>query len=316
MELLMWFGIFVVSIYALVKASDIFTEYAEKVGVLLKWSPFIVGVLIVGIGTSIPELSSGIVAALKGGQATAFVAENVVGSNIANILLIVGIGSVMGGALFVKRNIIHIDLPILALATSLFLIFVMFDKQVQWYEAILLLMAYGVYLWYLGTHPEETKDPRHAREAWNWKIPTVLIACCVVIYFGATYTVESILRIAELLGIASAVLVMTVVAVGTSLPELFVTISAVRRKNYEVALGNIFGSNIFNALFIMGVAGIISPLAISPQTFFVGLPFLAIATLLYIISALDREVKNYEGAMFIILYAAFCISLGTVAVVL
>lgn len=312
MELVLWSCVFAVSIFTLIKASDFFTEYAEKIGVLLKWSPFVVGVLIVGTGTSIPELASGIIAALKGGLATAFVAENVVGSNIANILLIVGLGSVMGGAIFVKRNLMRIDLPILALSTALFLVFVMWDRMMLWYEAVLLLTAFCVYLWYVATHPEETEGPRLKNEKWSWKIPAVLILCCVAIYFGATYTVDSILRISDILGISSAVLVMTVVAVGTSLPELFVTISAVRKKNFEVALGNVFGSNIFNSLFIMGVAGVISPLVISPQTFIVGLPFFAIATLLYVFSTLDREVKNYEGALFLILYAAFCISIVTV----
>lgn len=316
MEILMWVVIFMVSIFTLIKGSGYFTTYAEKLGILLGLSPFIVGVLIVALGTSIPELASGIIVALRGGAFTAFVAENVIGSNIANMLLVVGIGSVFGGTLFVKRNLINIDLPILAMSTALFIVFVMWDGTIMWYESLLLLLAYVIYIWYLLTHPEETADPnlKNPKEKWSWKIPVVLLFSVLGIYIGAKYTVDSILNIADILGIASSILVMSVVAFGTSLPEIAVTISAVHKKNYEIALGNVFGSNIFNVLFIMGVTGLISPLSVSPITMIVGLPFLGIATLLYIISALDREVKNYEGAMFLLMYIAFIISLITVVI--
>jgi cation:H+ antiporter len=312
----MWIAVFVASIFVLIKASNYFTTYAEKLGILLKLSPFIVGVVIVALGTSIPELASGIITALRGGVYTQYISENVVGSNIANIFLVVGLGAFLGGTLFVKRNLIHIDLPILALTTALFLVFVMFDGKLVRYEAVLLLLAYGVYLWYVLTHPGETEGPKKKmhKEKWSWKIPLVIILSVVAIYFGAKYTVDSILTIAELLRINSALLVMTVVAFGTSLPEITVTIMAVKKKDYEVALGNVFGSNIFNATMIMGITGLISPLMISRSTLVIGLPFLGIATILYFISAMDREVKNYEGAMFLLMYAAFVISLLTITV--
>lgn len=314
MLLAIWILVFMVSIFVLVKASSYFTDYAEKLGILLKFPPFIVGVLIVSLGTSIPELASGIITALRGGIYTQYIAENVIGSNIANIFLVVGLGAVLGGTLFVKRNLIHIDLPILALTTSLFLVFVMWDGKLMRYESVLLLLAYGVYLWYILTHPNQTEGPKAKihKEKWSWKIPIVIILSVLAIYFGAKYTVDSILTIADLLNINSSLLVMTVVAFGTSLPEITVTIIAVRKKDYEVALGNVFGSNIFNATMIMGICGIISPLTISRSSLVIGLPFLGIATILYFISAMDREVKNYEGAMFLLMYIAFVVSLITV----
>ncbi|MDP3244183.1 MAG: calcium/sodium antiporter [bacterium] len=316
MQLALWIGIFAVSLIVLIKAADYFTEYAEKIGLLLRLSPFIVGVTIVAIGTSIPELASGIIAALKGGVYTAYISENVIGSNIANIFLVVGLGAFLGGALFVKRNLIHIDLPILALTTTLFLVFVMWDGKLARYEAFLLLLSYGVYLWYVLTHRNETEGSKNKikKEKWSWKIPLIMILSVVAIYYGAKYTIDSVLTVSQLLGINSALLVMTVVAFGTSLPELTVTIMAVRKKDYEVALGNVFGSNIFNATMVVGITGLISPLVISKSTMLVGLPFLGIATLLYFISAMDREVKNYEGAMFLLMYIAFVISLITLSV--
>lgn len=316
MELIFAVFLFIVSLFFLIKGAYYFTTYAEKLGVLLKISPFIIGVTIVAIGTSIPELATGIIAALRGGADTVFVAENVVGSSIANIFFIVGIGALLGGALFVKRNLIHIDLPILALTTTLFLVFVMWDGWLSRYESLLLILAYSVYIWYVSTHPSETEGPKEKikKERGVWKIPVVIIFSTVIIYFSAKYTVDSVLTIAQLLGVNSAVLIMTIVALGTSLPELVVTIIAVRKKDYEVALGNVFGSNIFNASMIMGISGLISPLIISRSTLIIGLPFLGIATLLYFISAMDRKVQNYEGAMFMLMYIAFVISLITIKV--
>lgn len=315
MELAIWIIIFAVSITVLIKGADYFTQYAKKLGVLLGLSPFIVGALIVALGTSIPELASGVIAALKGGEYTAYVAENVIGSNIANIFLVVGLGALLGGTLLVKRNLIHIDLPILALTTALFLVFVMWDGNLARHEAFLLLLSYGVYLWYVLSLPKniEITKGKQPKEKWTWKIPLIMILSVAAIYYGAKYTVDSVLTVSQLLGISSTLLVMTIVALGTTLPELTVTIMAVRKKNYEVALGNVFGSNIFNAGMIMGVTGLISPLVISKSARLVGLPFLGIATLLYFISAMDREVKNYEGAMFFLMYIAFVMSLITVA---
>lgn len=308
MSLFFWIAVFLVSIFVLLKSSDYFTDAAEKVGIMFGFSPFIVGVLIVALGTSIPEFASALIVALRGGEVTAFVAENVVGSNIANMFLVVGIGAVMGGAIFVKRNLIKLDLPILVLATTLFMVLAMWDGDIVWYEALLLIASFAVYLWYVFTHPEETEGPKEKikkGKRLDLKVWAVLLVSVVFIYFSAKYTVDSVLTIAELLGIASSVLVMIVVALGTSLPEVSVTISAVKKKDYEVALGNVFGSNIFNATIIIGVAGLISPLTISQATLHVGLPFLGIATILYLISAMDREIKNYEGAMFLLMYLAF-----------
>jgi len=312
MTLFIWIVVFILSIAVLIKASDYFTQYAEKLGVILKLPAFVVGVLIVALGTSIPELATGIISAIKGGQATEFVAANVVGSNIANIFLVVGLASVLGGAVWVKRNLISVDLPILAMTTVLFIIFVMWDGMFTRYEAILSLFAFGIYVWYILTHPPDGKVETPKKEKFSMKIPLVIVLSVAAIYVGAKYTVVSVLNIADILGIGSSVLVLSVVAFGTSLPEVVVSVIAVRKKQYELALGNVFGSNIFNSLVIMGVSGLISPLIVSQTVIMVGLPFLGIATLLYVISAMDREIKNYEGAMFLLLYVTFIVSLITI----
>jgi len=307
--LLLWSILFIFSIYVLIKSSDYFTGAAEKLGVILGLPAFIVGVLIVALGTSVPELATGIISAAKGGQATAFVAANVVGSNIANIFFVVGIAAVIGGAVRVKRNLLSIDLPVLAMSTTLFIVFLMWDGKFVFYEALLSLAAFGIYLWYIFTHPPQEKVEVPKKKSFSWRLAFTLLGSVIALYFGAKYTVDSILQIAEIVGISSSVLVLTVVAFGTSLPELVVSITAVRKKQYELALGNVFGSNIFNSLVIMGIPGLISPLIIERSVLVVGLPFLGIATLLYIISSMDREIKNYEGAFFLLLYVTFILTL-------
>jgi cation:H+ antiporter len=145
MELIFWILVFILSLFLLIKGADWFVESSEKIALALKVSPFIVGVTIVAIGTSLPELASSIAATIKG--ETEIVGANVIGSNIANILLIVGLSAVAGRILIVKRSLINVDLPLLASTTVLFL-FTMADKKIVLGEGILLLFGFLVYLLY------------------------------------------------------------------------------------------------------------------------------------------------------------------------
>lgn len=314
--LFFWIAIFIISMAVLIKAADYFTDSSEKVGLFFGLSPFVVGVTIVAIGTSVPELATGIIATLRG--ATEFVASNVIGSNIANMLLIVGVSSIVGGAVFIRRNLIEVDLPILAMSTALYATFVIWDGVLSLYEGLILLVGFGVYLWYAITHPpkegREVDLKKIKKEKLRAKTIFVLLGSVVAIYFASKYTVDSIVKIAEILKMNLSSLVAFVVAVGTSLPELVVSLVAVKKKQYEVALGNVFGSNVFNILVIMGIPSLIAPLAVSRDMLLIGLPFLGIATFIYMFSVMDSKVKNYEGAFFLLLYVAFIITLFGVKV--
>ena len=153
--LIFWILIFILSLAILVKSADWFVESSEKIGLALKISPFIIGVTIVAIGTSFPELASSIAATLKG--ATEIVAANTVGSNIANILLIVGLSVVAARALIVRRSLIDLDAPLLGAATFLF-IFVMWDKEIVFGEGILLILGFLIYLLYTIFHSREKEE--------------------------------------------------------------------------------------------------------------------------------------------------------------
>ena len=330
---IIWIIIFIASLALLVKSADWFVESAEKIGLALKISPFIIGVTIVAIGTSFPELASSIAAVLKG--ASEIVTANVVGSNIANILLIVGLSAVAARTLLVKRSLIDLDAPLLAAITTLF-IFIVWDREVVFGEGILLLLGFTIYFLYTIFQRREEiitpelvevlpggmeikvlpsrverrrKEIKEKPSKLNFRIFLFLILGIIGLAIGANYTIESVLKISEFLKISTALIAITAIAVGTSLPELVVSVRAAIKKKYEIALGNIFGSNVFNILIVAGIPALIKPLAIDNLTFLVGLPFLVIATLLFVISGISRRIHIWEGAMYLLIYILFIVKL-------
>jgi len=328
--LILWILIFILSLAILVKSADWFVESAEKIGLAFKISPFIIGMTIVAIGTSFPELASSIAATLKG--ATEIVAANTVGSNVANILLIVGLSAVAARALIVRRSLIDLDAPLLGAATFLF-IFVMWDKEIVFGEGILLILGFLIYLLYAIFHRREKEEetpeavevlpsrverreieakiePKPEKpEKLNFRVFLFLILGMAGLAVGANYTIEAMLKISDILKIATSLVAITALAIGTSLPELVVSIRAASKKKYEIALGNIFGSNVFNILLVAGIPALIRPLVVDELTFGIGLPFLVIATLLFIISGISRRIHIWEGAMYLLLYILFIVKL-------
>ncbi|MDI6883120.1 MAG: calcium/sodium antiporter [Patescibacteria group bacterium] len=331
--LFIWILIFIASLALLVKSADWFVESAERISLALKISPFIIGVTVVAVGTSFPELASSLFAVLKG--ATEIVTANVLGSNIANILLIVGLSAVVARTLFVKRSLIDLDAPLLASTTVLFC-FIMWDRKIVFGEGVLLLLAFLVYLLYTifqrkgGGEEEETPEivevlpsrPERRRkkikkeieekrvpQKLNFKIFFFLILGIVGLAVGANYTIESVLKLSTSLKIATSLIAITAVAVGTSLPELVVSVQAARKKKYEIALGNIFGSNVFNVLIVAGIPALIKPLAVDNLTFSIGLPFLVVATLLFVISGISRRIHLWEGLIYLLIYGLFIVKL-------
>ena len=308
--LLIWVIIFIVSLAALVKGADWLLGSAEKIGLALGLSPFIVGVVIVGLGTSFPELMSSIVAVLK--DAPEIVSANAIGSNIANILLIIGISAVFGGRLAVTKNLIDLDLPLLAVSTALF-IGLAWDKVITTGESMLLLLLFIIYLIYTITYkdPEEEAEAKEAKKK-KIKRPKVflkdyvlLILGLIGLVVGAKYLVDSVIKLSEILAIGTGVISLAAVAFGTSLPELLVSIKASLDKKPEVALGNVFGSNVFNLLLVIGIPGAFKNLPLDEQTFSLGLPVMVMATILFVISGISKRIHIYEGGMYLVIYLFF-----------
>jgi cation:H+ antiporter len=254
-----------------------------------------------------------------GGDTTGFVVANVLGSNITNILLIVGLSAVVYGTLKVKRVLIDLDVPLLILSAGL-LALVVYDGQVTWMEGLLLIVGYLVYLRYsLSEHERDEVEIgedvrvhhgflellRFKEHRLEWTLFLRLIVFGVIIYFGSKFTIDSLITIADTLAIKLGILAATVVALGTSLPELTVSLVAARHEKYEIAIGNVFGSNIFNTLMIVGTTSLFKPLTVSPEMLFIGLPFFLAATLLYAFSGINQKIHNFEGGLFLLIYILF-----------
>lgn len=322
--LILWIIVFIISLAVLVKGADWLIASAEKIGLALGLSPFIVGVTIVGVGTSFPELISSFAAVLKG--VTDVVAANAIGSNIANILLIVGISAIIGRRLIVTKSLIDLDLPLLAIGTVL-LLGIVWDKQITFGESLLMLVTYSIYLLYTILHKdtedsEEISEVLPSRQERRKHIIThkeeqfvrpklvakdfiLLIVGILGLVFGAKYLIDALVNLSTMLNIATGVIAITAVAVGTSLPELLVSAKAAFQKKSEIALGNIFGSNVFNALVVIGLPGLFKTLVVDSQTFAIGVPTMALATLLFVISGISRRIHMWEGAFYLSVYVLF-----------
>ena len=325
-----WILLFVLSLVVLVKGADWFLESAEKIGFRLGLSSFVIGVVIVGIGTSLPELASSLFAAFKG--STEIIAANTIGSNIANIFLVVGVAALVGKKLQVSKDLIDLELPLLAASTTVFFL-TAYDRIITLPEAVILVIGCALYLAYIITTPDDDKlevdkpskdTPKSAlskiakekhelqkkkKDPISVRDILVLVTGVTGLVFGAQYLIESVISLSAILGLATGVISITAVAIGTSLPELLVSTKAALRGKAEVALGNIFGSNAFNLLLVTGIPGLFTTIRLDQPTFEVGLPFLIIATVLFIISGISRKVHNWEGGFYVMLYVIFCAKL-------
>jgi cation:H+ antiporter len=300
--ILFWIGVFLVSLFVLVKGADWLLDSAEKIGLAAGLSSFVVGVVIVGLGTSFPELISGIAAILKG--APEIVAANAIGSNIANILLVVGFSALFARRLSVTKNLVDIELPLLAVSTTLFL-FVAWDGSITFIESLILLVTYHVYLLYTIFNRDGSEEPKSRRPRVNAKDMGFLVLGVAGLVFGAKFLIDSVVQLSEMLNVATGAIALAAVALGTSLPELLVSIKAAKKGNAEVALGNIFGSNAFNLMMVVGTPGLFAVLPLDDRTLSIGLPFLFASTLLFVISGISKRVHLWEGAMFLMLYILF-----------
>ncbi|MBN1153828.1 calcium/sodium antiporter [candidate division KSB1 bacterium] len=308
-----WIAIFIVSLIVLVKASGYFTDAAEKIGVALGMPEFIVGVTITSIGTSMPELISSIFAVLE--DSSEIVIGNVLGSNITNIFLILGVAAIVGRKLSISYELIHVDLPLLV-GSAFLLSAMLYNGTFTIYEALLCIAGFLIYVAYVitrsGRHSKEDKrkQSRSKVSRLSWKTWAMLFVSVVMVYFGAKYTIESVVKISEFLAIGKDIIAASAIALGTSFPELMVSVTAAKKGKQEIAIGNILGSNIFNSFAVMGIPGLIGSFNVTGGMLTFSLPLLLIgallvATLLYFFITQDKEITRWEGWMLIIFYLFF-----------
>lgn len=306
---------FVVLIFGATKLVDAASSLAAKMGV----PSIVIGLTIVAFGTSAPELVVNVFAAIEGSPA--MVMGNVMGSNIFNVLGILGISALIY-PLTVKTSTTWIEVPLSFLAAICVLVAgadIFLDAApanlISRSEGIMLLLFFLIFLAYNlvvamsgGADEEmETKDYTVG------KAVLFIVLGLAGLIIGGRFIVTSAVSIAEVIGLSERVIGLTVVSIGTSLPELATSVIAVRKRNVDIAIGNVVGSNIFNIFLILGVSGSISAIPISEESFFdVFVNILAgLLLFIFIFTGRGRKVERWEGGVFVALYIAYLVYLIT-----
>lgn len=300
----------------LIKGANYFVDGASKMASLLKVSPLLIGLTIVAFGTSSPEATVSILAAAKGNADIAI--GNVVGSNIFNITFVIGITAIIS-PLAVGNETIRKEIPFTLLASIALLIFISdivlqsaSSNIITRSEGLILLLIFAVFMYYIfevarsnRSQTKEEKGQESPPASWG-KYIFITIAGLAAIIFGGDLVVRGSTEIAYSLGMSETLVGLTIVAIGTSLPELVTSIMAAIKKQSEIALGNIVGSNIFNILFVLGAASVITPLGVDSKIFVDVTVMILLTILLLFFSRTHFKVGKYEG---MILAAAYIIYL-------
>jgi cation:H+ antiporter len=279
-------------------------------------SPFAVGVFIVAVGTSLPELVAAVLSVSRG--SSEIVSGNVLGANTANLLLILGVISATSRrGIRLGEQRITIDLNFM-LGSAMVLTVCMFDGTVGRLEAVALLCGYAAYTGYLLTEgrsiiaevPVEGAEPPPRRSPRDW---LTLLGAGVGVYVSGDFTLDALMTLSGRVGISPAIASLTILSLGTTLPELVVSLTAVRAGRSEMAVGNILGSCIFNAFGVVGVGALVGPLTVPPELLRLPLPaFVGSALLFYQLTA-DKRVSRWEGVLFVILYLLLLAELAGLA---
>jgi len=302
--------VFVFSLFILIKGADVFVEEAKTIGVKIGMSPFVIGVLIVGMGTSLPELASSLAAVYN--NETTMVTANVVGSNITNILLIVGLLALISPKIVIRRDLMKSELPIFVIATTHFL-FIIHDGIVTRVESFLLLGTFTAYLWYIIKEPpsdlEVIEEVSKEDNSNLFKSIALLVVGLVAIVLGAHFTVYSAIEMASLIGVPISIVTILGIAIGTSLPELAASFKAIKIGDSDLAIGNIFGSNVMNMLFVVGLPAFFTNLLVDNVVMEMGMYILLATSVIFFVHGLSRRLMRWEGAMLLLFFAFFVIQL-------
>ncbi|MGK7389438.1 MAG: calcium/sodium antiporter [Candidatus Cyclobacteriaceae bacterium M2_1C_046] len=313
--------LFAIGFVFLIKGADYLVEGASSIAKRLKVSQIIIGLTIVSFGTSLPELLVNITASFKGSAELAV--GNIFGSNIANILLILGISAIIR-PLPITKNIYFSEIPFSLIATLLvgFLAnaSLLTDKKMLTLSRLdggILLLFFVLFLMYIyvvfRSNRQEDELPTEKEEDLisNKKAYVYIAIGLVGLYFGGEWVVAGAIQIAEEAGLSETFIGLTVVAVGTSLPELFTSAVAAYRGNTDIAVGNVVGSNIFNLLWILGVSATLNPIpfSVASNTDIVMIIF-ASALLLFAVAVGKRtRIVRWEGILFVLVYIGYIIYL-------
>lgn len=293
----------VIGFILLIKGADYFVDGASALAARLKIPAIIIGLTVVAMGTSAPEAAVSISSALAGSNAIAI--GNVLGSNIANIFLILGLTAIIA-TLTVQKNTVRFEMPFMIFITLLLCAIGWKYGMISRMGAGVLLGIFMLFLGYLFVIARgNTNTDTQIKQISPIKIALFIILGMIALIFGSKITVLAAVDIAQYIGISERVIGLTVGAFGTSLPELVTSIIAARKGESDIAIGNIVGSNIFNILFVLGVTGVILPIPFNSEFLFDGVFAILAAVLLLVFTYKNKKLGRIAGIIFIAIYAIY-----------
>ncbi len=286
----------------LIKGADFFVDGSSSLASIMKVPSVIIGLTIVAMGTSAPEASVSVNAALAGSNDIAI--SNVIGSNLFNGLVVVGVCAFMAGF---KTNpeILKRDMPLNIIVTAILCIMLL-DRHINHIEGIILLISMAVYIAVMVI--SALKNRETADECKILSLPKSLIFIIgglIAVIFGGTLVVDNACLIAKDFGVSENFIGLTIIAIGTSLPELVTSITATRKGDSGLALGNAIGSNLFNILFILGMSATICPLNVLSESIIDCIILLVSAVILYVFARTKKTMNRWEGIVCVFLYVGY-----------
>mgnify|MGYP000228419620 FL=1 len=308
MELLVQVLLLIVGFVMLVKGADWFVDGAAGLADRFGIPQLVIGLTIVAMGTSAPEAAVSITAALK--DSAGIAVGNIVGSNILNVLIILGLTACVA-TLSVAKSTIRIELPYMIAISLLLLLFGWTGNEITFWEGVGLWVAFLLYLGYLFRMAKKNKEtpPEEASSRPLWMLLVLSIIGLVLIVWGSDVTVDAATALARYFGMSERFIGLTIVALGTSLPELFSSLTAARKGKADIAIGNIVGSNIFNILFVLGTTALITPVPFAARFTVDTIVAVLVGVLLLVCVARSKKLTKPTGILMLAAYAAYFIYL-------
>lgn len=298
----MMYVLLIVGFILLIKGADFFVDGASSTAKLLKVPSVIIGLTIVAMGTSAPEAAVSISAGLSGSSDIAL--SNVIGSNIFNLLIVVGVSAIIC-PMKTEKVILRRDIW-WSLGAAVATLIMMTDMKISGAEGILLLGGMAAYIAVLVFDARKKRDEGDEVKAMSpLKSIIYIVGGLAAIIIGGDLVVDSACDIAAAFGMSEALIGLTIVAAGTSLPELVTSIVAAKKGDSGLALGNVVGSNIFNILFILGSASALTTINVAPELFIDTAILIAVTLLMYFLCRTKEKTSRGEGALCVLVYAAY-----------
>ena len=296
--------ILLVGFIFLVKGADWFVEGAASIARKLGIPQLIIGLTIVAMGTSMPEAAVSITAALQ--QNAGITIGNVVGSNILNIFIILGITALITNVK-IQKSTIRYEIPFMIFITIILMICGMTDMKITFIEGIFLWILFIAYLVYLFVMAKNGETQEEEKDIPVWKCLIFILIGGILVVKGSDFAVSGASAIARYFGMSERFIGLTIVAFGTSLPELVTSVVAARKNEVDMAVGNAVGSNIFNILMVLGIASAINPVSLIRENVIDIIILVAFSVVVWIFAATRKKISRKEGIAMVAMYLVYAV---------